>query len=37
VALRARNRTLTDDEAQRVVNGIVERLASELDAQLRTG
>jgi phenylalanyl-tRNA synthetase beta chain len=37
VDLRASDRTLTDDEAQRVVDGIVERLASELDAQLRTG
>ncbi len=37
VDLRAPDRTLTDDEAQRVVDGIVERLASELDAELRTG
>jgi phenylalanyl-tRNA synthetase beta chain len=35
--LRARDRTLTDDEAQVVVDRIVGRLASEVDAQLRTG
>jgi phenylalanyl-tRNA synthetase beta chain len=34
---RAPDRTLTDEEAQEAVDGIVARLASELGAQLRTG
>jgi phenylalanyl-tRNA synthetase beta chain len=37
VDLRAPDRTLTDEEAQGVVDRIVERLASELHAQLRSG
>jgi phenylalanyl-tRNA synthetase beta chain len=37
VEFRASDRTLTDDEAQTVVDEIVERLASELGAQLRSG
>jgi len=37
VDLRAPDRTLTDDEAQQVVDRIVERLASDLGAHLRTG
>jgi phenylalanyl-tRNA synthetase beta chain len=36
VDLRAPERTLTDEEAQVVIDRIVERLASELGAQLRT-
>jgi phenylalanyl-tRNA synthetase beta chain len=35
--LRARDRTLTDEEAQVVVDRIVGRLASEVEARLRTG
>src|SRR5262249_42532516 len=36
IDLRAPDRTLTDEEAQVVVDRIVERLAAEVDARLRT-
>jgi phenylalanyl-tRNA synthetase beta chain len=35
--LRAPDRTLTDEEADRVVGAVAKRLAAELGAQLRTG
>ncbi|MGH9169219.1 MAG: phenylalanine--tRNA ligase subunit beta, partial [Acidimicrobiia bacterium] len=35
--LRAPDRTLTDEEADRVVGAVAERLAAELGAQLRAG
>ena len=37
VEFRAPDRTLTDEEAQVAVDRIVERLAAEVDARLRTG
>ena len=37
VEFRAPDRTLTDEEAQAAVDSIVDRLAAELDARLRTG
>jgi phenylalanyl-tRNA synthetase beta chain len=37
IDFRAHDRTLTDDEAQEAVEGIVERLAGDFGAQLRSG